>query len=59
MPNRSFHVASDQAAIEKIAVEIYRIPTNLPESDGTLNWDSTTLVLVRVRAGGLTGLGYT
>jgi L-alanine-DL-glutamate epimerase-like enolase superfamily enzyme len=59
MPKRSFHVASGGVAIEKIAVEIYRIPTNLPESDGTLKWDSTTLVLVRVRAGGLTGLGYT
>src|SRR5947207_12298728 len=59
MPKRSFQVASGRVAIEKIAVEIYRIPTNLPESDGTLKWDSTTLVLVRVRAGGLTGLGYT
>ncbi len=59
MPKRSFHVASGGAAIEKIAVEIYRIPTDLPESDGTLKWDSTTLVLVRVTAAGLTGLGYT
>ncbi len=59
MPKRSFHAASGGAAIEKIAVEIYRIPTDLPESDGTLQWDSTTLVLVRVTAAGLTGLGYT
>src|ERR1043165_4009096 len=59
MPKRSFHVASGGAAIEKIAVEIYRIPTDLPESDGTLKWDSTTLVLVRVTAACLTGLGYT
>ncbi|MGW2486428.1 enolase C-terminal domain-like protein [Streptomyces sp. NPDC001606] len=29
------------------------------EEDGTLEWGSTTLVLVRVHAGGRTGLGYT
>src|SRR3954470_122665 len=59
MPKRSFHVASGGAAIGKIAVAIYRIPTDFPESDGTLEWGSTTLVLVRVRAGDVTGLGYT
>ncbi|HET7355976.1 MAG TPA: enolase C-terminal domain-like protein [Nocardioidaceae bacterium] len=37
----------------------YTIPTDIPESDGTLAWDSTTLVLVQVRAGGHTGVGYT
>ena len=29
-----------------------------PESDGTYRWDSTTLVLVEIEAGGLTGIGY-
>jgi L-alanine-DL-glutamate epimerase-like enolase superfamily enzyme len=29
-----------------------------PESDGTAVWDSTTMVIVEPRAGGLTGLGY-
>ena len=24
----------------------YRIPTDMPEADGTLAWDSTTLVVV-------------
>jgi L-alanine-DL-glutamate epimerase-like enolase superfamily enzyme len=37
----------------------YRIPTDAPESDGTLAWDSTTLVVVTAEAGGHAGLGYT
>ncbi len=48
-----------EVSIERIAVEIYRIPTDMPESDGTLKWDSTTLVLVRATGGERTGLGYT
>lgn len=52
-------VASDGVAISKIESEIYRIPTDCPESDGTLKWNNTTLVLVRAAAGGRTGLGYT
>ena len=35
------------------------IPTDAPEGDGTLTWDSTTIVLVQARAGGETGLGWT
>src|SRR5699024_11938891 len=35
------------------------IPTDKPESDGTLQWESTTLILVEVTAGGETGMGYT
>jgi L-alanine-DL-glutamate epimerase-like enolase superfamily enzyme len=35
------------------------IPTDAPESDGTLEWDQTTIVLVRVVAGEHSGLGYT
>ena len=45
--------------IEKIDVSVYKIPTDGPEADGTYAWDSTTLVLVEVTAGGLRGLGYT
>jgi L-alanine-DL-glutamate epimerase-like enolase superfamily enzyme len=37
----------------------YRVPTDFPESDGTLEWTSTTLVLVRASAADRTGLGYT
>jgi L-alanine-DL-glutamate epimerase-like enolase superfamily enzyme len=35
------------------------VPTDGPEADGTLAWESTTLVAVEVTAGGRTGLGYT
>jgi len=35
------------------------VPTDLPESDGTLEWNSTTLVLVRSYGGSKHGLGYT
>ncbi len=37
----------------------YRIPTDAPESDGTYEWDSTTLVLVEIAAGGHRGIGWT
>lgn len=50
---------SSDVPIEVIEVSAYTIPTDLPESDGTLSWDSTTLVLVEISAGGVTGLGYT
>jgi len=45
--------------IEAIEARAYRIPTDAPEGDGTLRWDSTTMVVVEVRAGGKTGLGWT
>jgi L-alanine-DL-glutamate epimerase-like enolase superfamily enzyme len=40
-------------------VSVFEIPTDAPESDGTLEWTSTTVVVVEVDAGGQTGLGYT
>ena len=45
--------------IEKIRVSSYTVPTDFPESDGTLKWDSTTLVLVEVIGAAKTGIGYT
>lgn len=45
--------------ITKLTVSTYEIPTDGPESDGTLLWDSTTMVLVELEAGGKTALGYT
>ena len=44
--------------IDALEVAAYTIPTDAPESDGTLAWDSTTLVLVQVHAGGVSGIGY-
>ena len=51
--------ARAECVIETLAVSAYRIPTDFPESDGTLAWDSTTVVVVEVTAGGRTGLGFT
>jgi L-alanine-DL-glutamate epimerase-like enolase superfamily enzyme len=45
--------------IRQIDVSAYTIPTESPESDGTLVWDSTTIVVVEAHAGGEVGLGYT
>lgn len=48
--------------VERIEVLAYTVPTDGPEgkeSDGTLEWDSTTCVVVLAAAAGETGLGYT
>src|SRR5919108_1540551 len=45
--------------VERLSVSAYTVPTDEPESDGTLEWDSTTLVVVEAAGGGRTGLGYT
>ncbi len=50
---------SYQVPLERISVSTYTVPTDLPESDGTLEWDQTTLVLVHAVAASKTGLGYT
>src|SRR5690606_6440969 len=48
-----------RTAIDRIDVSAYTVPTDFPESDGTLAWDSTTMVIVQARAADVTGLGYT
>jgi L-alanine-DL-glutamate epimerase-like enolase superfamily enzyme len=47
------------APVERLEVHAYTIPTDEPESDGTLEWDSTTIVVVEAYAGEQIGLGYT
>jgi hypothetical protein len=47
------------AAIDRLEVAAYTIPTDAPEADGTYSWDKTTLVLVEVASGDEHGLGYT
>ena len=49
----------DDLPITEVSARAFTIPTDEPESDGTLQWDSTTLVVVTVEAGGETGLGWT
>ena len=45
--------------IREITVGAYTVPTDLPESDGTLAWDQTTVILVRAAAADKIGIGYT
>jgi L-alanine-DL-glutamate epimerase-like enolase superfamily enzyme len=45
--------------IERVEVSAYTIPTDYPESDGTLEWDRTTIVIVELHAENERGLGYT
>jgi L-alanine-DL-glutamate epimerase-like enolase superfamily enzyme len=45
--------------IRDITISAYEIPTDLPESDATLSWNATTLVLVELAAGDQHGVGYT
>ena len=48
-----------EVAVDRLDVSAFTIPTDGPESDGTLEWDSTTIVVVEAHGGGETGLGYT
>lgn len=46
--------------IDNVEVRAYEVPTETDqESDGTLVWDSTTIVVVELGCGEHTGLGYT
>ena len=45
--------------ITESSVSVFTIPTDGPESDGTLEWRSTTIVIAEVSAGRVSGLGYT
>ena len=45
--------------VEHVDVSVFTVPTDSPESDGTLQWDKTTMVLVEAHGAGHTGLGYT
>lgn len=49
---------SDRAAIDSIRTSTFTVPTNAPESDGTLAWDATTAVVVEIDAGGQTAIGW-
>src|SRR3954447_5502454 len=48
-----------EVAVERLFVSAYTVPTDEVEADGTLEWESTTLVLVEAVAGDVTGIGWT
>ncbi|MGH9572462.1 MAG: enolase C-terminal domain-like protein [Candidatus Acidiferrales bacterium] len=45
--------------IDSVNVHAYTVPTDFPESDGTIEWRSTTIVIVEARANRAVGIGYT
>ncbi|MGH7440263.1 MAG: enolase C-terminal domain-like protein, partial [Polyangiaceae bacterium] len=45
--------------VRDVQVSAHTIPTDGPETDGTLEWNATTIVIVEASAQGATGLGYT
>jgi L-alanine-DL-glutamate epimerase-like enolase superfamily enzyme len=47
------------APVEHVEAWSRTISTDGPESDGTLEWNETTIVVCEIHAGGLSGLGYT
>jgi L-alanine-DL-glutamate epimerase-like enolase superfamily enzyme len=51
--------SSSSCPVARVEAFARTIPTDGPESDGTLEWDSTTIVVVRAFAGDVVGLGYT
>jgi len=49
----------DFVPVKSLGVSAYKIPTDAPEADGTIQWNSTTLVLVEIEAANKSGVGYT
>ncbi|HEY2383786.1 MAG TPA: enolase C-terminal domain-like protein [Terriglobia bacterium] len=45
--------------VTQLDVSAFTIPTDFPEADGTIEWDSTTIIIVEAHAGGQTGIGFT
>jgi L-alanine-DL-glutamate epimerase-like enolase superfamily enzyme len=48
-----------EVPIKSVRARAFEIPTDQPEADGTISWESTTLILVEIAGGGKTGIGYT
>jgi len=46
-------------AVETITAAAFTVPCDAPESDGTFEWDATTIVIAEAAAGERAGLGYT
>ncbi|MEO9223853.1 MAG: enolase C-terminal domain-like protein [Acidimicrobiales bacterium] len=49
---------SDRAPIDSIRTLTFTVPTDAPESDGTLAWEATTAVVVEIDAGEQTAIGW-
>lgn len=47
------------APVEAVEAAAYRVPLPVPDGGTVLGWDALTVVVVRLRTAGVTGLGYT
>jgi L-alanine-DL-glutamate epimerase-like enolase superfamily enzyme len=50
--------SGESILIQDLSVAAYTIPTDVPEADGTIAWDSTTIIIVKLKAGSKEGIGY-
>ena len=55
----SLALAETSTAVGDLNVSAYTIPTDAPEADGTMAWDSTTMIVVQVHCDGEVGTGWT
>jgi L-alanine-DL-glutamate epimerase-like enolase superfamily enzyme len=58
-PEGGLRTTGVSVPVAAVDVSAYTVPTDTPESDGTAEWASTTIVVVHAHGGGETGLGYT
>jgi L-rhamnonate dehydratase len=52
-------MADRRPSVRELEVRTFTVPTDRPESDGTLSWESTTIVVVHAQTAGVSGLGWT
>ncbi len=57
-PDTTVQSREVSARIARVQASAFSIPTATPESDGTLEWQATVLVLVEIDAAGKTGIGF-
>jgi len=48
-----------EPTVGPVTATAYTVPTDQPEADGTIAWDSTTMVVVEARAADAVGVGWT
>lgn len=62
VPPREVPAGGAAVEVDALAVHAFDVPVDGPdgrEQDGTMTWESVTLILVEARGGGQTGIGYT
>ncbi len=60
LPSSSHEAAAASGVpVTGLSAAAYEIPTDRPEADGTLAWNSTVLVVARLRSGDRGGIGWT